>query len=100
MENVETTFWLEASAYWLRRGQPRRVRDDFYRWLTGRYATLIGQIRPSLGARERQRRAYLMLTMVLGSWVTHGRGSSLGKSTDVAERRRLLVETIMEIATR
>ncbi|MCK6370191.1 MAG: TetR/AcrR family transcriptional regulator [Gammaproteobacteria bacterium] len=100
MEHVETVFWLEASAYWLRRTPPRRIRDEFYRWLTGRYAALIGKIVPRLDTRERKRRAYLVLTMVLGSWITHGRGSALNPATDVIERRRLLVETIMEIATR
>jgi AcrR family transcriptional regulator len=99
MEQVETAFWLEASCYWLRHRPARRTRDDFYVWLTGRYATLIGRITPSLGARERQRRAYLMLTMVLGAWVTHGRGSALDLKVSSPDRRRLLIDTVMKIAT-
>jgi AcrR family transcriptional regulator len=99
MENVETVFWLEASAYWLRRGPTRRTRDDFYRWLTGRYAALIGTIRPPLDVRERQRRAYLVLTLVLGSWITHGRGSAFGTKADVAGQRRLLLDAALTIAT-
>jgi AcrR family transcriptional regulator len=99
MENVETTFWLEASAYWLRREPPRRVRDTFYVWLTGQYAGLIGQIRPSTSGAERDRRAYLMLTLVLGSWITHGRGSAFTTKANVIEQRKLLIDAVMEIAT-
>lgn len=99
MEQVETVLWLEASAYWIRQRKPRQVRDEFYRWLTGRYATLIGRSNPSLGARERQRRAYLILTLVLGSWITHGRGSATGPAAAVTARRQLLVDAAINIAT-
>lgn len=99
MESVDTVHWLEASSYWLRKRPHRRVRDDWYRWLLQRYAQLIGQIQPRLGKPECQRRAYLVLTLVLGAWVTHGRGSALGRAGQVSERRQLLINAAMSIAT-
>jgi len=100
MEQVDTAFWLESSAYWLRHPPPRHTRDEFYRWLTGQYARLIGEMQPALGARECQRRAYVLLTLVLGSWVTHGRGSAVPGAGGPAEQRRLLVATAMEVVSR
>jgi AcrR family transcriptional regulator len=98
MESVDTAIWLESSAYWLRKTSPRRVRDDFYSWLTGQYAALIGRIRPELGSRECQRRAYSMLTLVLGAWITHGRGSATGSDSAIRSRRQLLIDAALDIA--
>lgn len=100
MEAVETTFWLEASAYWLRQAKTRRMRDDWYRWLMRQYAATIGEALPTLGRAERQRRAYAVLTLVLGAWITHGRGSAVHRSATPAERRRLLLDAAMDIALR
>jgi AcrR family transcriptional regulator len=98
MESVDTMFWLEASAYWLRRKDSRKVRDEWYRWLAERYATLIGQVDPYVNTRERERRAYAILTLVLGAWITHGRGSAVARAGDPIARRQLLVDTAMDIA--
>lgn len=102
MENVDTAFWLEASAYWLRRASDRRIRDDWYRWLAEQYAQLIGRIQPAISKRERERRAYGVLTLMLGAWITHGRGSALGhphaKGNQRIEQRQLLIDTALEIA--
>jgi AcrR family transcriptional regulator len=99
MENVDTAFWLEASAFWLREKNGRHLRDDWYRWLTGQYAALIGQIQPAMNPRERERRAYAVLTLVLGAWITHGRGSAVDRKAGVVERRQLLIDVAMDIAT-
>lgn len=98
METVHSVIWLETAAFWLRQPQARRFRDDFWHWLLGQYTALIRQIRPTLDARERQRRAYVMLTLVLGSWVTHGRGSALFEKKKTAEQRQLLLDSVMGIA--
>lgn len=99
MEQVDTAFWLESSAYWLRNPEGRRARDRFYRWLAGQYARLIGQIQPTLNPRECQRRAVALLTLVVGAWITHGRGSATDFPGTAAERRQLLVDTALDIAT-
>jgi AcrR family transcriptional regulator len=99
MENVETAVWLETSAYWLRHPPPRRIRDDFYQWLGGHYARLIGKIQPALGARACRRKAYALLSLVLGAWITHGRGSAVNGAGSVTERRQVLIDAAMEIAT-
>jgi AcrR family transcriptional regulator len=98
MEAVDTAIWLDCSSYWLRHRQSRRMRDDWYSWLMGQYAALIGQIQPSVGVRERQRRAYAIHTLVLGAWVTHGRGSAMDRNANVPERRRLLIDVAIDIA--
>jgi AcrR family transcriptional regulator len=99
MENVDTAFWLEGSAYWLRHPPPRHTRDEFYRWLVKQYARLIREIQPGIDSRESQRRAYVLLTLVLGSWITHGRGSAVTGGGGVTEQRRLLVATAMAIVS-
>ncbi|MBL8201585.1 MAG: TetR/AcrR family transcriptional regulator [Chromatiales bacterium] len=100
MENVDTVFWLESSAYWLRHPPPRQSRDEWYRWLVAQYARLIGGIQPRLGPRECQRRAYALLTLVLGAWITHGKGSAVTGAGGPAEQRRLLVATAMALVSR
>ncbi len=98
IDTVETVIWLESAADWLRSPHARRFRDAFWHWSLAQYDTLIGQMRPRLSAHERQRRAYVMLTLVLGSWVTHGRGSAFIARHDIAERRQLLIDAAMAIA--
>lgn len=99
MESVDTVFWLESSAYWLRHAPTREVRDGFYVWVMERYAALVAQMQPTLGARECRRKAYMLLTLVLGAWVTHGRGSAIGEKARAAEERQLLLDAALEIAT-
>lgn len=100
MEHVDTVFWLEGSVYWIRHPQPRQTRDEFYRWLLNQYARLIGEIRPALRGKESRRRAYTLLTLVLGAWITHGHGSGVRGAGGVAEQRQLLVDAAMAIVTR
>ncbi len=100
MESVDTAFWLEASAYWLRQPQRRQTRDRWYRWLVANYAAVIGELRPTLDARERQRRGYCVLTLVLGAWITHGKGSAVLRSDPATERRQLLLDAAMGLALR
>lgn len=99
MEHVDAAFWLETSAYWLRHRGARQTRDRFYTWLLRQYARLIGLAQPGLGARECQRRAYTLLTLVLGAWITHGKGSAVGGAGNRIEQRKLLVEVAMRIVT-
>lgn len=98
MESVDTVFWLEASAYALRAKPERRTRNEWHRWLTSQYAVLIAQMQPWVGVRERERKSFAILTLTLGGWITHGRGSRLGDATDVVDQRQLLIDTAMEIA--
>ena len=70
-----------------------------YRWLVGQYAALISQMQPALSPSERQRKAYAILTLVLGAWITHGRGSAVDRKVSVQDRRQLLIDTAMDIAT-
>jgi AcrR family transcriptional regulator len=99
MESVDTAFWLEAQTFWLRKKSGRHVRDQWYRWLLDELTILIGKIQPALGMRERQRRAYTILTLTLGAWITHGKGSRLDDHASSLEQRQLLIDTALEIAT-
>jgi len=100
MENIDSVFWLEGSAYWIRTAPNRRVRNAFYRWMVTEYAALIGEIRPDLRRPERLRRAYPLVSLVLGSWITHGRGSAWGTHFNVQQRRGVLLEAALKVATR
>jgi AcrR family transcriptional regulator len=100
MEHVDTVFWLEASVYWIRHPQPRQTRDQFYRWLVNQYAHLIGEMRPALRGKESRRRAYVLLTLVLGAWITHGHGSGVRGAGGVLDQRKLLINAAMAIVTR
>lgn len=98
MEKVDTALWFESSAYWLRRPAVRRQRDDFYAWLLLQYATLIGEARPELRAGDRRQRAYALLTLVLGAWVTHGKGSAVTQGLPAARRRQQLLDSALAVA--
>lgn len=98
METVDSAFWLEASAYWIRTAPARRVRNEFYRWMVAEYAVMIGEIRPELNQPDRLRKAYALVSLVLGSWITHGRGSASGKHFNVEQQREALLQGAMNIA--
>jgi AcrR family transcriptional regulator len=99
METVDSAFWLEGSAYWIRTAPNRRVRNQFYRWLMNEYALLIGRIRPDLGKMAQQDRAFAVLSLVLGAWITHGRGSSWHRDFHVTHRRKILVQSATDLAS-
>lgn len=100
MEYVDTAVWLDASAYWIRNRTPRQTRDQFYQWVIDQYARLIRKIHPALGANECKGRAYALLTLVLGAWITHGRGSAVRGPGNALQQRRLLTDTAMAIVNR
>jgi AcrR family transcriptional regulator len=97
MESVDSVFWLEGSAYWIRTAPNRRVRNEFYRWMVNEYARMIGELRPALGKRERQDKGFAIVTLVLGSWITHGRGSSWHREFHATHRRGILVQAAMDL---
>jgi AcrR family transcriptional regulator len=98
MEAVDSVFWLEGSAYWIRTAPNRRVRNEFYRWMVAEYASMIGEIKPSVGRPERLSRAFAIVSLVLGSWITHGRGSAWGDGFDVRHRRSVLLRAATRLA--
>lgn len=100
MEGVDTIYWLEASAYWLRHKASRHTRDTWYAWLTCEYARLIGEMQPALGQHQCHGRAYAILSMLLGAWITHGRGSATWNGISVGARRQVLVDAAVAMATR
>ena len=97
MESVDSVFWLEGSAYWIRTAPNRRVRNEFYRWMVNEYALMIGELRPDLRKPERQGKAFVLVSLVLGSWVTHGRGSAWHRDFNAGHRRKLLVQSAMDL---
>lgn len=98
MEHVEAAVWLEASAFWLRHPRSQDLRNDFYSWLLALYAGLIGEVHPGLDPAEHRRRALATLTMVLGAWITHGRGSAVPSGMPTGERRQYLVKQVLQVA--
>ena len=66
-------YTFEALAHATRDAGARAQRDDWYLWLADHYASLIRQIRPELSRQAAETRAYQLLTLILGAWVTFGR---------------------------
>ena len=64
---------FEAHAHAARDAEARSRRNEWYGWLAGHYAALIRQLRPKLNAADAEVRAYQILTLILGGWVTFGR---------------------------
>ena len=56
-------------------------------------------MQPALSRGESGRRAYVILTIVLGAWITHGRGSAIEENSNAVVQRQVLVDAAMEIAT-
>jgi AcrR family transcriptional regulator len=97
MEVVDSIFWLEGSAHWIRQRRHRHFREEWYRWLRQQYASLIRQMRPRLSQQECQRRAYVVLTLIVGGWITHGRSSAVDTGMSIRQRRQLLVNAAIGI---
>lgn len=74
-------FSFEAFAYLARNADSRRRRDDWYAWLTDHYAALVADI-AGVDAADARRRAFQIVTLCLGAWVTLGksRPDLVGKS--------------------
>jgi len=64
---------FEIYAFWAREAAARRPAHEWFGWLTEHYASLIGAMQPEIDVRECRERAFLVLTLCLGSWVTLGR---------------------------
>jgi AcrR family transcriptional regulator len=84
-------FAFEGFAYFTRDDDARERRDDWYRWLLGQYAALIGQLSPELSPFECDARAYALLTLCLGAWVTLGRSRPALINADTQELRAQLL---------
>lgn len=98
MEQVDTVFWLETSAYGIRQASARAVRNKFYLSLIAQYARLIGEIQPKASLRQRQEKATAVVSLVLGAWITHGRGSAWCSRADVVRQRQMLTAAAMSLA--
>ena len=61
---------FESFAHLARNAGDRRYRDEWYEALAARYADLIGRIRPGLAETECRRRAFQIMTLCLGGWLT------------------------------
>lgn len=64
---------FEAFAHAARHPGARAERDDWYLWVADHYAALLRQIDPRLSGEAAEVRAYQVLTLVLGAWITLGR---------------------------
>jgi len=71
--NSSDAYAFEAFAHAARHPGARAERDDWYLWLADHYAALIQQIDPRLSREASEVRAYQVLTLILGAWVTLGR---------------------------
>jgi AcrR family transcriptional regulator len=88
---------FEAFAYLSRAGAERGPRNEWYRWLTRKYAELIGQIHPALAAEECDARAYGVVTLSLGAWLTLGSSRPPLLEGGVRALRARLVKTAFAI---
>ena len=77
---------FETFAYFARNPEDRILRDDWHAFLMGHYSALIQQIHPGLPVEHCETRAFHILTLCLGSWLT------LGKS-----RPRLLKRSVKQL---
>jgi AcrR family transcriptional regulator len=66
-------YHFEAQAHAARDADARDRRNTWYCWLAGHYAVLIRQSKPHLDEADAEARAFQILTLILGSWVTLGR---------------------------
>lgn len=71
--SVSDAYTFEAFAHTARAPGARAERDDWYLWLTAHYAALFRQMEPRLTTAAAEVRAYQVLTLILGAWVTFGR---------------------------
>ncbi len=97
MEAVDSAYWLEGSAYWIRNAPSHHIRNEFYRWMVAEYAAMIAEIHPALRKTEPRNRAYAVVSLVLGAWITHGRGSSWSKQFSAQQQREVLIQAAMSI---
>lgn len=80
---------FEHYAHMTRDGSDRAVRDEWYSWLLQHYAVLIQQVNTKLSKEDCETRAYQIITLCLGAWIT------LGKS-----RPRLIKGTAEQLKVR
>ncbi len=64
---------FEHYAFLTRNEQVKEIRDRWYNWLMQHYAALIKQISPALSDEICEDRAFQILTLCLGCWLTLGK---------------------------
>ncbi len=64
---------FEHYAYTTRNPEVRIIRDEWHRWLLKHYSALIQQMNPDIGVEESDSRAFQIITLCLGCWLTLGR---------------------------
>ncbi len=97
--NASDSLAFETHAYLSRNAMPRLERNKWFEWLAEHYAAAISRIRPGLAKSEYEARAFEILTITLGSWMTvaRSRPNLTDKSTDQLKSRLAgLVEMIIE----
>lgn len=63
-------YTFECFAHFSRNREEGGLRDQWYIWITGHYASLIQQLHPALSPKDCAERAYLVLHLCLGGWFT------------------------------
>ncbi len=64
---------FEHYAFLTRNEEVKAVRDQWYGWLLEHYSALVAQINPEMDRRNCDTRAFQILTLCLGCWLTLGR---------------------------
>jgi hypothetical protein len=94
---VSDAYAFEAFAQGARDPAARSQRDAWYIWLAGQYAALIRQVSPGVDAAQAEVRAYQVLTLILGGWITFScsRPELLGGQADAM--KSALIEAVNKL---
>lgn len=74
---VEDVFYFETANYWSRNPGYRRIRNNWYKTLSGHYSRLVQQMHPDWDPERCTATAFQIITLTLGGW------SSMGSSRAV-----------------
>ncbi|MCP5071497.1 MAG: TetR/AcrR family transcriptional regulator [bacterium] len=88
-------YFFESLAYWARNPQQRALRDEWYQWLHQSYAAIIRRARPDCSPAACQAKAYQVLTLTLGSWIT----LSTSRPNLLHGQQARLKQTLLEAAS-
>lgn len=91
---------LESFAHHL--GNPGLLsrQSQWYHWIVGHYAALLGAIRPDLDDTARQERALAILTLCIGAWITIGRSRPPWPALPAAGPSAALLDMVAHLVDR
>lgn len=94
MLEVEDVFFFDTASFWSLNPGYRKIRNSWWRRMSGYYADLIQAMHPEWDSERCTASAFQVSTLVLGGWTTLGSSRPFHQRRDRKELKAMLIDGI------